>query len=782
MKPRRSFRDYLWWVLRIANLSLLFMIAAVTGLLLGTYSAVSKVIPKARDLGDIQPGRGCRVLSAEGELLATVATENREFATLESMPQELQNAVIAIEDRDFYRHIGVHPKAIVRAAVHDLLALGPRQGGSTITQQLARSVYLTRSKTLARKLAELILALQLERAYTKPEILELYLNQVYFGEGAYGVQVAAKTYFGKQLSQLNLPECALLAGLPKAPERYSPFEDEQRAVDRRNLVLAKMREEGYISEYQWQEAREAPLRLVKDRKPLGINTYRAAPYFVSYVLRDLAARYGPDALYKGGLTIQTTLNLEMQRAAEEAVKWGMAYYGRSYKIGKMALVAVEVHTGAIKAMVGGPDWKKSQYNSAVQGGRPAGSSFKPFVYTAALEQGYTPESKVMNTPVSYPGAGGKRWRPRNYSPGGYGPVTFRRALALSINIPAVKVADMVGIGSVIATAERMGIYHSMEPVLPLAIGYCSVSPLEMASAFGVFANRGMRTEPYGIRKVVDSRGRTVYEHQVKTWRVLDERIAATMVDMLSDVIKYGTAARIKRQLTFPAAGKTGTSSDHRDAWFVGFTSDLSAAVWAGNDDYSPTRRLAGSIAPAPVWARFMVQAQPVMADALAKEREPVIEISSEDQGSPEPPKKKPSAEPKQDSADISSAPVDTDRFVTEEICPVSGLLHGPTCPAPVQVTYDLESGDRPPDRACDVHGEAESGEQAAEQPERPERPAPPPPPKRARPAPHMVTLPICAITGKLATAFCPVVRNQTFLASEAPTETCTRHGRRAPGP
>ena len=781
MKPERSFRDILWWALRILNLSLLILIASGGGLLLGTYSAVSKVIPRARDLGDIRPGRGCRVLSAEGELLGSVATENREFVSLERIPEHLQEATVAIEDREFYHHIGVDPRGIARAAVHDVLALGVRQGGSTITQQLARNVYLTRSRTLARKLAELVLALQLERAYTKPEILELYLNQIYFGEGAYGVQVAAKTYFGKEVSQLTLAECALLAGLPKAPERYSPFEDEQRAIDRRNLVLAKMHEQAYITPSQEEQARQAPLRLVKERKPLGLSSYQA-PYFTSYVLRDLAGRYGPDTLYKGGLTIHTTLNLEMQRAAEEAVAWGMAR-GRSFNVGKMALVAVDVRSGAIKAMVGGPDWKKSQYNSAVQGGRPAGSSFKPFVYTTALEQGYTPDSIVVDSPVSYPGASGKRWTPRNYEGGYWGRMTFRRALAFSRNVPAIKVANMVGVGSVIATAERMGIYHPMQPVLPLAIGYCDVSPLEMASAFSVFASRGLRTEPYGIRKIVDALGRTVYEHKVQSWRVLDERIAATMVDMLSDVIKYGTAAGIKSQLKFQAAGKTGTSSDYRDAWFVGFTNDLSAAVWAGNDTFISTKRVAGAKIPAPVWARFMVQAQPIMASALAKEREPVVEISSEDQGVPQPPRKRPSA-PRGEKQEQVPAQEETppSRFVTKDICPVSGLLRGPNCPPPVQVTYDMESDDRPPTKVCDVHnppGPAVTGAPGgARQPEaEPGRPASKPAPEK-----HYVTLPICVLTGKLATPFCPLVKNTTFEVGKAPTESCTRHGRRPPGP
>jgi penicillin-binding protein 1A len=780
VNPESRLRNLVWWALRLLNLSLLFMIAGGTGLLWGTYSAVSKVIPQARDLGDIRPGRGCRILSAEGELLAAISTENREFLPLERIPKRLQDAAIAVEDKDFYHHIGVDPRGIMRAVVHDILHMGARQGGSTITQQLARNVYLTRSKTIARKLAELILALQLERSYTKSEILELYLNQIYFGEGAYGVQVAAKTYFGKDASKLSLSECALVAALPKAPEFYSPFEDADRASGRRNLVLRRMRELGYVTAYEEQEAQQEPLKLVKDRKPLGLSTYQAAPYFVSYVLRSLTDRYGPDAIYKGGLTIQTTLNMEMQRAAEEAVQWGLAQ-GRRRNVTQLALVAVDVRTGAIKAMVGGADWKKSQYNRAVQGGRQAGSSFKPFVYTAALEQGDTPDTRVVDSPISFPGAAGKRWSPRNYDGKFKGSITYRRALALSRNVPAVKVANKIGIGSVIATAERMGIYHPMQPVLPLAIGYCDVSPLEMASAFAVFSAKGMRTEPYGIAKIMDPVGRTLEEHQVKAWRVLDERISDQMVDMLSDVIKYGTAAGIKRQLSFPAAGKTGTSNDYKDAWFIGFTGDLSAAVWAGNDSFSQaTRKVAGATIPAPVWARFMAQAQPVMTAAMAKEQEPVVEISSEEQGAAKPPKQKsPRKAPEPARPEPSQEETTGGRFVTKDICPLSGMLRGPDCPPAVQVTYDLESDDKPPTKVCDIHGAQPARKKVEAPPTEQPREQPSPKPKKPR---RLVTLPICALTGKIATPFCPIVKNVTFDEDKAPTETCTRHGRRAPGP
>jgi penicillin-binding protein 1A len=786
MKPRRGLREIVWWVLRATNLSLMFMIALTIGVVLGTYTGIARMVPNARTLVGVTPGNGSRVLSAEGELLATVTTENRQFVPLDRIPLPMQNAVVATEDRDFYRHIGVDPKGILRAAWQDLRSASARQGGSTITQQLARNLFLSQTKTVTRKLAEVILALQLERAYTKPEIMELYLNQIYFGEGAYGVEVAAKTYFGKDVWQLSIPDCALIAGLARRPEYYSPFSDAQRAVDRRATVLAQMHAQGYLSEEQMLDGQHAPLQLTKERKPLGLSSYKA-PFFTNYILRQVALDYGPDALYRGDLTIQTTLNLEMQQAAEEAVAWGLQYAkGRRWKVNQVALVAVDARTGAIKAMVGGADFKQNQYNLTAQGGRQPGSSFKPFVYTAAMEAGYTPESIVVDSPVSYPGAGGKRWTPHNYNNDYSGPITFRKALAHSKNVCAVKVAGMVGIGAVIRVAERMGIYHQMEPVLSTAIGTCDVTPLEMASAYSVFATHGMRTEPYGIEKIVDARGGTVDEHTVKTWRVLDQMVADQMLDMLGDVIKYGTASAIRSTLKFSAAGKTGTSSDYKDAWFVGFTDDLSAAVWAGNEPPEKMGKVAGASLPAPTWARFMVKAQPIMVAArTAGERAPVVEISPREEGVPQPekPPSQQETQPEQQSPEAQGQEKPEEHIVTKRICPRSGLLAGPYCPEPREVTYNLDAGSEPPTETCNIH--------TGPAPEQRRPPARSLGSGQARPAParrepsarsEKVTLSVCAITGKLATQYCPIVVQRTFDADAAPTETCTRHGRRAPGP
>jgi penicillin-binding protein 1A len=771
-------RDLLWLALRTINLSLLVLLFGTTGVLLGSYAGIAKVVPDVRALGEIQPGSGSRIISADGEVLATLAAENRQYVSLDRIPKHLQEAAVAVEDRGFYQHVGVDPRGIMRAVYRDVLAGGARQGGSTITQQLARNVYLTRKRTITRKLAEMVLAVQLERAYTKPEILEFYLNQIYFGEGAYGVQVAAKTYFRKEVSKLSLAECALLTGLIRAPEYYSPFEDEQRSQDRRDRVLSMMQDEGYLTSAEAAGAKTEPLKLSPVRKPLARGKY-TSPWFVTYVIKQFSEQYSPEALYQGQYVIHTTINMEMQRAAEEAVRKGLERR-RSAKVSQMALVAVDVRTGAIKAMVGGADFAKNQYNIAAQGdGRQAGSAFKPFVYTAALLQGETPDSRVKCEHVSYPGGGGRRWTPHDYGRGYHGWLGYRRALALSCNISAVKVAEKVGIDAVIDVAEKMGIPRDkVQPYLPTAIGAASVTPLEMASAFSIFATRGMRTEPYAIEKVVDARGRVVDEHRSIAWRVLDQDTAATMVDMMTDVIQSpgGTAAGIRRLLTFPAAGKTGTSSKNRDAWFVGYSDNLCAAVWAGNLDNSPTHRQAGSTISAPVWAEFMVKAEPIMvAVRQAGETDRVEEIR------PPAPQRVPEREPEpaedqaippeyaepQAAPETGQAP---EGLVEKSICAESGLLASRNCPDRITVTYDLEHGDEPPDRGCDLHGR---------------RAEPPPPPapvrtgsREAGQSQEPVTLSVCAITKKLATPYCPVVQNVTFDPGKAPTETCPRHGRR----
>ena len=772
---REALNDFLWWVLRLTNLGLLFMIAGFAGLLLGSYSGIAQVVPKIGDLTSVQPGTGSRFVSSDGQVLATIAVENRQPVTLDRIPTKLQQAVIATEDREFYKHMGVDPRGIARAVLTDVRAGGRRQGGSTITQQLARNLYLTQKRTFSRKLAEMVLAMQLERAYTKPEILELYLNQIYFGEGAYGVQVAAHTYFGKDVSKLDEAECAMLAGAIRAPEKYSPFVNAQRAHDRRNQVLANMAEEKYLTPEEANDAKDEPLKVVTNHKAV-VKTNYLAPWFVAYAMKEFVRQYGEDALYQGNYTIQTTLNYEMQKAAEEAIQDNFDHVHR-YGAEQMALVSLDSHSGAVRAMVGGVDWNLSQYNITTQGlGRQPGSAFKPFVYTAALLQGDTPNTMVSGRARSFKGASGT-WTPHNYeSHEGGGRYTYRVALANSYNTCAVNVAAKVGIDSVIDTATKMGIpNYKMPHYLPTAIGAASVTPLEMASAFSIFATGGMRTEPYSIERVVDAFGRTVDEHKVVTWRVLDESIAATMRKMMHDVLTYGTAGSTGRRVNskFDASGKTGTSSDFKDAWFIGYTNDLSTAVWSGKKDYSEGgmhHGAAGGVVSAPVWADFMLKAEPIAVASQESQHTGPVEVikppAPHREARPKPDRDTENAPDNGDQQNPEAQPSDQD-VVQVTICSESGPVAGPNCPNPVEATYNLREGDKPPTKVCDIH----NGPNARTR-ERPTNK-----PREGRTG-DKVTLSVCAITGMLATPYCPVVVNRTFNVEDAPTQTCTRHGRR----
>jgi penicillin-binding protein 1A len=761
-------REIAWRVLRALNLAVLALAVLIFGIMAGAYSSVAEVIPNFRNLGEIVPNQGTTILSADGKLLARVAVENRDFVPLERIPEALQNAAVGIEDERFYHHQGLDLRGILRAALQNVIHRGIYQGGSTITQQLARNVYLSPERTPARKMQEAVLAIQLERHYSKPEILELYLNQIYFGEGAYGVQVAAETFFGKSdLSKLTLGECALLAGLPKFPAGYSPFNHPERARQRRDAVLAKMAELGFIDARQAARAQAEPLKLARSR-PAPFRTHYEAPYFVDYVLRTVRDRYGVAAIYRGGLTIQTTLNLALQHEAERLLTERVRA-ARGLRVTQGALIALDPNTGAVLAMVGGVSYQSSVFNRVTQARRQPGSAFKVFVYTAAIDQGHRPNEIIMDSPVSYPGGGDSRYVPRNYDGSYMGAITLTRALALSRNVCAVKLAEKVGIQNVIAYAHRMGITQELDPYLSLALGSTAVTPFEMASAFGVLATGGLRAEPYAIAKVLDAGGRVIEIDPPRISRVLREETAATMNDMLAEVIRSGTAAGAVRRaggLPFPAAGKTGTSSNYKDAWFIGFTSKIVAAVWVGNDDSTPMHKVAGSAIPAPIWAAFMKRAMPLLETAATPPQLPGI------QGIP-----RPVSEPPPDIEGVPSGsvpdtgpapPVNPDTDVEPApdpepppppppprhtaalaICSESGLLATPYCPHPRIVSFDLDR-QQPPSTYCTIH-------------------------RRAARAAETVTVRVCATTGLLATSYCPRVVNRTFDAGQAPTEHCTLH-------
>jgi len=543
-----------------------------------------------------------RIYAGGGELIASFYRENREYVALEEIPEPTRLAVLAIEDDRFYLHPGVDVRALMRATWRNLRAGELREGGSTITQQLARSLYLSRRRSVTRKIAEMLLALELERRLTKDEILERYLNQVYFGQGAYGIEMAARVYFGKAVGALTLSESALLAGLIRAPSTNNPYRNLGLASERQRIVLRRMVQLGFVSEEAAQRAADVPLRLAPPRNA-GFIGMRAA-YFSSTVLQYLIERYGEDLVYTGGLQVYTTLDLRMQGAAERALRKGLEAARRArLNVTQGALVALNPHTGYIRALVGGYDFEQSPYNRAWQAQRQAGSAFKPFIYTAAVANGWRPTKRILDAPIRYPDGSRKIWEPKNYDKKFRGWVTMRQALEQSINIPAIRTLEDLGPQRVISYARRMGIQSPLAPNLSLALGASEVTPLEMASAYGTLATKGIHAQPIMVLKVVDRYGRVLEENRPKRDLALDESVAAQMIDLLKGVVQRGTGRRAS--IGRPVAGKTGTSDDHRNAWFIGFTPYLSTAVWVGNDDNAPMRRVVGGTVPAGIWARFM---------------------------------------------------------------------------------------------------------------------------------------------------------------------------------
>lgn len=587
----------------LATLFLLVLFAA--GTIAGVVYAYSKNLPDINRMADFQPSRSTRVYARDGQLLASLYKQNRIFVPIGKIPKRVTNAFVANEDHNFYKHHGVDFGGIARAALADYRH-EQLQGASTITQQLARALFLSNERSISRKIQEALLAFEIERYYTKDEILERYLNLIYFGSGAYGIEAAAHTYFGRGVGGLTIAQAAVLAGLPAAPSDYSPYVNITHAIERQHHVLERMRASGYITPSQLAAARDAPLELMPERLT-GLQSFKY-PYFTTYVTHVLDSTFGTQAVYEGGLEVNTTLDPHLQQLAQEAVNWGV---GRAINEGinahQAALVAIRPQTGEIVAMVGGAGGftLRSQFNRAWQALRQPGSSFKPYVYTAAIDSGMPPTSIVDDTPVSYPMGDGTQWHPMDDDFRFLGGVTLRYALAQSRNVVAVKLAQQVGIDRVIAYAHRMGVRSPLEANLSLALGSSVVTPLDQASGYATLANQGIHIDPSPLRLVRDSLGTELLDNRVpQETEVVSAGTAYLMSSMLAGVIKEGTGypnAEIGR----PAAGKTGTTSDFRDAWFVGFTPDLAVAVWLGNDDYSRMRESFGGNVPARTWARFM---------------------------------------------------------------------------------------------------------------------------------------------------------------------------------
>ncbi|OEU67741.1 MAG: hypothetical protein BBJ57_03690 [Desulfobacterales bacterium PC51MH44] len=583
----------------------------IFGMIAGLFLALTHDLPQIRSLETFRPSSVTRIYSADKVLLAELFVEKRDPVPLKVIPQYLKKALIATEDRKFYQHSGVDLKGILRAIIKDIRAGAFVEGASTITQQLAKTLFLTPRKTLLRKIKEAFLAFQLERRYTKDEILELYLNQVYFGSGAYGVESAARIFFGKPVKDLGLVECALVAGMPKAPSRYSPLVNKELSLKRRNIVLKQMKETGIITETAFNKLINEPLYLAKQNKHLI-----KAPYFVEYVKNFLEETLGSSKLYKGGITILTTLDFKLQKAAESSVAKGLSALEDRMKRQKIkdpnsqcALIALDVQSGGILAMIGGDDFYKTPFNRATTARRQPGSAFKPIVYAHAIERGFPQNKIILDAPVAFKGAGKKKdWKPENFSRNYQGEMTLRMALTFSKNIPAVRLIEMLGPASVAQFGYTLGIDSTLSPNLSLALGTSEVTLIDLTTAFAVFPNNGKMIKPFGIMEVVDRNGRIVWRVKPHQKVVMSRAGAAIVTNMLEGVIQEGTGKKA-RVIKHPVAGKTGTTSEFKDALFIGFSPSIATGVWVGQDAFTTLgERETGAKAALPIWIEFMTAA------------------------------------------------------------------------------------------------------------------------------------------------------------------------------
>ncbi|MGD9226103.1 MAG: PBP1A family penicillin-binding protein [Desulfobacterales bacterium] len=586
----------------------MLILAVICGGLAGAFFALTHDLPQIRSLENFKPDAVTRIYSADKVLLTELFIEKREPVPLETVPRFLKAALVATEDRKFYKHSGVDLKGIARAIIKDIKAGEFVEGASTITQQLSKTLFLTPRKTLVRKIKEAILAFQLERRYTKDEILELYLNQVYFGSGAYGAESAAKIFFGKSVKDLSLAECALVAGMPKSPSRYSPMINPDLAIKRRNTVLKQMRDTDIISDAAYRQAIKEALYTNGRR----FNPSKA-PYFVEYIKKSLEDDLGSTRLYKGGLSVFTTLDYRLQSAAEKAVAEGLSVLTDRMQHAQIAkpapeaaLISIDLTSGGILAMVGGKDFHASRFNRVSMALRQPGSAFKPFVYAYAVEQGFAQNKKILDAPVIYRGAqDGADWKPENFSLEYKGEMTLRHALAISQNIPTVRLLETLGPYSVAQFAHQLGIKSHLASNLSLALGTSEVTLMDLTSAYSVFPNKGEKIKPFGVLEIVDRQGRVIWRAKSQKRLVMSRAGAAIVTNMLEGVIKEGTGRRA-RILGRSVAGKTGTTNDYKDALFIGFSPRVIAGVWVGQDDGSSLgAKETGAKAALPIWRDFM---------------------------------------------------------------------------------------------------------------------------------------------------------------------------------
>jgi len=584
------------------------------GMLLGSAIAggIVGLALSFRDLPDVRvlkvyaPSETSYIYDINGELIARLHGDvNREVVPLERISPNLKRAVLAIEDSYFLQHNGIDPVGITRALLVNFQSKSTREGGSTLTQQLVKNLFLTNELSISRKVAEAVLALRVEQVFDKTEILEMYLNQVYWGENTNGAETAAQNYFNKSAAELTLAESAMLAGIIQAPSVYNPFADLKIAKQRQAVVLNRMLEIGWITEKEYKEAKNEPIKLGK-----GISFEASrVPYVSQAVAAELEERFGLDTVLKGGLRVKTTIDLKLQRAAEQIAQEShdsLLYQGVG--AGQLAMVAVDSSNGFVKALVGGVGpFQKNQFNRAVQARRQLGSSFKPFVYYSAFATGkWTPDSIIDDSPVSFPDGDGY-YSPQNYDNTFAGAMSIRQAVAISRNIPAVLLGEYVGIKRVIEDCRKMGINSPLPPVISLPLGAADITPMEAAGAYAMFANGGYKVRATLIAQVTDSKGNVILDNtNLKKEVALDPFAVAMINDVLQGVVTGGTATAARLGDGRPSAGKTGTTSDFRDAWYIGYVPQMSIAVWIGNDDYSPmSYGVTGGVYVAPIWRRFM---------------------------------------------------------------------------------------------------------------------------------------------------------------------------------
>jgi penicillin-binding protein 1A len=669
--PSNKKKHRLHWIIIILG-------STIAGFLIGLYIQVVHDLPPAEAISFYTPPYSTKVYDDQDSLLAEFFIERREIASLAEVPEYLKKGFICIEDKTFYKHWGVDIKAIFRAIFVNILHLRAAQGSSTITMQLARNMFLTQEKTLLRKLKEIALAIRIERAYTKDEILERYLNQVNFGQGRYGVATAARYYFNKDVSKLTLSESALLVALPKSPEYLSPYRYPERAKARRNLVLKQMYKDHIISEEEYKRAISEPLNVVEHS-----DTNKVGEYFVEEIRRYLELKYGAEFLYRSGANIYTTINRNIQRIAEDVLEKHLQKIEKDYKFKvtkakvdslglpdtisstpylQGAILIVDHKKGEVKAMVGGRDFRQSKFNRSTQAKRQTGSSFKVFVFLAALDNGFTPADLVLDLPIvlEIPGPD-SIYRPANYDHKFLGPITMRKALALSRNLVAVRLIRTVGPDLVMKYAYDLGIKSKLQPVVSLALGSCEVSLAELVQAFSTIANLGEEKEFIMIRKITSQDGTIIELNTPKTERKLSEQICYLMVNLMRSVVDEGTGYEIRKYYQGPAAGKTGTTDNYSDAWFIGFTPHYTAGVWVGFDDNKTIFRGAtGGVVSAPIWGEIISK-----IDTLINDDFPV-----------------------------------PDGIIWCKICPKSGLLANEYCPQPREEPFIKGTE---PKEFCNIH-------------------------------------------------------------------------------